>query len=117
LAKATYDFISEMKSGNFGLEIVAGLDGGERLGTSVKEIHDAMIKLTQFSELVVIYDLGSSKLNSHEAFNLLDKEQQKKVQFISCAFVEGALTAVVSNSGKSAEDLKNLVESQAKIEK
>lgn len=106
-----------MKGTNFVIDMIAGINGGENFGTNVQEIYDKMITLTRYSELVVIYDLGSSKINSMEAFNKLDAETQKKVQFISCAFVEGALTAVVSNTCKKAIDLKQIVEAQAKIEK
>jgi dihydroxyacetone kinase-like protein len=115
LAKATIQFISEMKNGDFTLDYEAGIENGTKFGSDPLVIQKKMEDLTVDSELLVIYDLGSSKMNTEVAYNALNPEVKARVQIVSCAFVEGSLIAVVSNTTKSATELKNIVESQAKM--
>jgi dihydroxyacetone kinase phosphotransfer subunit len=118
LAKATIHFINEMKNGEFEFQYVAGIESGSAFGTDPMVIKDKMEELTKDKELLIIYDLGSSQMNSEMALSMLDPSLQSKIAMAKCAFVEGALIAVTSNTGDvSANELKDLVESQAKIEK
>ncbi|MDR3257462.1 MAG: dihydroxyacetone kinase subunit L [Mycoplasmataceae bacterium] len=117
LAKATVTFVSEMKSGDFKLDYIAGIDGGAHFGSDPQIIKNKIEQLTVDAELLIIYDLGSSKMNTEMAYSMLAPEIQARVKIASVAFVEGTLIAVVSNHGNSADELKATVESQAKIEK
>ncbi|MDR3330032.1 MAG: dihydroxyacetone kinase subunit L [Mycoplasmataceae bacterium] len=117
LAKATIAFVSEMKNGDFALEYIAGIDSGAHFGSDPQVIKNKIEQLTIQSELLIIYDLGSSKMNTEMAFSMLTPDVQARVKVASCAFLEGTLIAVTSNSGTSAQELKELVESQAKMEK
>jgi dihydroxyacetone kinase DhaKLM complex PTS-EIIA-like component DhaM len=57
-------------------------------------------------------------MNTDMAVSMLEPDQQTKLAIAKCAFVEGSLTAVVSNTGDiNAKALKELVESQTKLEK
>jgi dihydroxyacetone kinase phosphotransfer subunit len=118
LAEATVRFVSEMKNGDFKFEYVAGVENGKSFGSDPLIIKDKIIALTQDRELLIIYDLGSSQMNTEMAMSMLETNQQQKIAISKCAFVEGTLIAVVSNTGNiNASALKTLVESQAKLEK
>ncbi|GHU32697.1 hypothetical protein FACS1894166_06560 [Bacilli bacterium] len=117
LAKATVEFIGEMKNGDFKLDYEAGIENGSKFGSDPLVIQKKMEQLTLDSELLVIYDLGSSKMNVEVAYNALSNDVKARVHPASCAFVEGALIAVVSNTSNSATSLKEVVESQAKMVK
>ncbi|GHU48095.1 hypothetical protein FACS1894218_4050 [Bacilli bacterium] len=117
LAKATVQFVSEMKNADFTLDYEAGIENGTKFGSDPLVIQKKMERLTIDAELLVIYDLGSSKMNTEVAYNALNVEVKARVQLASCAFVEGSLIAVVSNTSKSAKELKDVVESQAKMVK
>jgi dihydroxyacetone kinase phosphotransfer subunit len=117
LAKAIVTFVSEMKNGDFKLDYIAGIDGGAHFGSDPQLIKNKIEQLTTDAELLIIYDLGSSKMNTEMACSMIAPNIQSRVKVASCAFVEGTLIAVVSNHGTSAEELKSIVESQTKIEK
>ncbi|MDR1234472.1 MAG: dihydroxyacetone kinase subunit L [Mycoplasmataceae bacterium] len=115
LAKATVDFANEMKNGDFSFRYVAGIENGKVFGTDPQIIKKAIETLSLNSEVLLIYDLGSSKMNSELAISLLSSEMQHRVQIAHCAFVEGTIVAVSSNNTQSAIELKNIVESQMKV--
>jgi dihydroxyacetone kinase-like protein len=115
LAKSVYEFVSEMKNGDFEFTYIGGIEGGKHFGTDPSVIKSTIERLTQSSELLLIYDMGSSKMNSEVAINMLDDSTKQRVYIANCAFLEGTLTAVVSNNTKNAKELKELVESQTKI--
>lgn len=118
LAKAAVEFVSEMKNGKFTLDYVAGINNGKDFGTDPSEIVNKIQKLTKNSELLIIYDLGSSKMNTEMAMSMLDSKISKKVAIANVAFVEGLLIAVTSNTDDvTIKSLKTTVESQAKVEK
>jgi dihydroxyacetone kinase-like protein len=115
LAKSVHEFVSEMKNGDFQFVQLGGIENGKHFGSDPNVIKSTIVDLIHSSELLIIYDMGSSKMNTEMAFNMLDEKQKQRVQICNCAFLEGTLTAVVSNQTKSAIELKELVESQAKI--
>lgn len=115
LAKAVVEFVSEMKNGDFQLIQIGGIDNGLHFGTDPIIIKNKIEELIQSSELLIIYDMGSSKMNTEVAIGMLNENQKQRIQVASCAFLEGTLTAVVSNQTKSASELKELIESQTKI--
>jgi dihydroxyacetone kinase phosphotransfer subunit len=118
LAEATIHFVSEMKNGDFKFEFVGGMENGKSFGSDPMIIKDKILELTKDKELLIVYDLGSSQMNTDMAISMLEPDQQAKVAIAKCAFVEGTLIAVVSNTGDiNANALKELVESQAKMEK
>lgn len=117
LAKAVVTFTSEMKNGDFEVAQIGGIDGGKHFGSDPTLIKTTIERLITNSELLIIYDMGSSKMNVEMAFNMLTDDCKSRVQVATCAFLEGTLTAIVSNHTKSAKELKELVESQTKINK
>ena len=117
LAKAVVEFASEMKNGDFEVAQIGGIEGGKHFGSDPQIIKTTIERLITSSELLIIYDMGSSKMNVDVAMNMLDEKQKQRVQVASCAFLEGTLTAIVSNHTQSAKELKQIVESQVKINK
>ncbi|MDR0740057.1 MAG: dihydroxyacetone kinase subunit L [Mycoplasmataceae bacterium] len=117
LAQALVEFAKEMKTGDFAFEYVAGIENGKVFGTDSQIIKNKLETLVVNSEVLIIYDLGSSKMNSELAISLFPSDAQKRIKLASCAFVEGTIVAVSSNNTNSVEELKNIVESQMKVEK
>jgi dihydroxyacetone kinase phosphotransfer subunit len=118
LAQATVDFISEMKRDDFLFEYVAGIEDGKAFGTDPMVIRETISRLTKERELLVIYDLGSSQMNTEMAYQMLEPSVQNRTEIAKCAFVEGTLVAVTSNTDEvTALQLKQLVESQTQIPK
>jgi dihydroxyacetone kinase phosphotransfer subunit len=118
IAKSVHEFMSEMKNGDFMFDYIGGIENGTHFGTNPMEIQEKILNMTKDRELVVIYDLGSSLMNTDVALQLVGDEIAKKTATITCAFLEGTLVAVSSNSGDiNAKEMKELVESQCKISK
>ncbi len=119
IAKSVYEFANEMKQGNFVFDYIGGIEEVKVFGTNPMEIADKIRELTKNSELLIIYDLGSSLLNSQMAMQMINDENiQRKVAFVDCAFLEGTIIAVSSNvETTTANELKEFVESQCKITK
>lgn len=117
VAKSVTTFVSEMKNGDYTLDYVGGIENHTKFGTDVNEIKAKIEKLTEHNELLIIPDLGSSKLNTDLALKTLPENITKKIAVATCAFLEGSLTAVVSNVNTTAKDLKELVENQVKVNK
>ncbi len=118
VAKSVHEFMSEMKNGEFMFDYIGGIENGTPFGTNPMEIQEKIANMTKDKELVIIYDLGSSLMNTDVALQLLGEEVAKKTAVITCAFLEGTLVAVSSNNGDiDANGMKVLVESQCKINK
>jgi dihydroxyacetone kinase-like protein len=117
LAKSTLEFASEMKTGDFLFEYVGGIENGKLFGTDPQQIKQSIQRLATNAEVLIIYDLGSSKMNAEMAISLLPQEYTSRVRIASCAFVEGAVIAVSSNNTTSANELCETVESQAHVNK
>ncbi|MDR0675224.1 MAG: dihydroxyacetone kinase subunit L [Mycoplasmataceae bacterium] len=117
LAKATLQFASEMKTNDFIFEYVAGIENGKLFGTDPQEIKLHLQKITIEAEALIIYDLGSSKMNSEMAISLLPPEYAQRIKISNCAFVEGTIIAVSSNNTMKANELCEIVESQVKVTK
>lgn len=118
IAESAFKFISEMKKGEFSFDFVGGINNGSSFGTDPNEIKTKIESLTKDKELLIIYDLGSSLMNTKMALSMLDKSIQDKVQIANCAFIEGTLVAITSDvKDTTATSLKELVEQQTKIQK
>ena len=120
LAKATYEFVNEMKQKDFKLDYVGGTEHGKKFGSDPAEIVEKYKQLlTSGTGILVVYDLGSSLLNAKTALDLLEKEEdKKKIEFAQVAFIEGALAAVCSNNDEmTPQQLKTIVEGQCQIKK
>jgi dihydroxyacetone kinase-like protein len=119
LARSTAEFIGQMKPAEVVLDYVGGIEEGKSFGSNPEEIAQKVKALIAQNgrEVLVIYDLGSSRLNVDLAVGSLAPEQQKLVVVAMCAFLEGSLIALVSNTTASAQALKETVESQVGITK
>ena len=118
IAKSVYEFMLEMKNNDFMFDYVGGIENGTHFGTNPMEIQEKITNMTKDRKLVIIYDLGSSLMNTEVALQLIGKEIAEKTQIITCAFLEGTLVAISSNNGDiNAKQMKELVELQCKINK
>lgn len=119
IAKSVYEFVLEMKQNNFDFEYIGGIDNGQSYGTDPTIIKNTIINLTKQRDLLIIYDLGSSLLNTQLALQMIDDNTiLDKVHIVNCAFLEGSLVAVTSNvENASAKELKGIIEKQCQIQK
>ena len=118
IAKSVYEFMLEMKNNDFMFDYVGGIENGTHFGTNPMEIQEKILCMTKNRELVIIYDLGSSLMNTEVALQLSGDAITKKAQIITCAFLEGTLVAISSNNSDiNAKQMKELVELQCKINK
>ena len=82
---------------------VGGSDGG--LGTSFAAITDALQRADSAAGIVVLYDLGSARLTSESAIELLDPQLAERIDVVDAPLVEGAIAAAVeaeSGAGRAA---------------
>ncbi|AAF12590.1 dihydroxyacetone kinase phosphoryl donor subunit DhaM [Deinococcus radiodurans] len=93
LAEGVAEFVGQMNAGQVELEAVGGTDDG-LLGTSATRIHAALERATQAGgEALVLMDLGSARLRSELALDLLREEQRVRVALAEAPLVEGAFLA------------------------
>ncbi|SNR74802.1 phosphoenolpyruvate--protein phosphotransferase [Puniceibacterium sediminis] len=80
-------------------------DPDHPLGTDGIRVLDAIRDVMSDDGVLVFADIGSAKLNAEMAMDLLEPEEQTKVQFCDAPLVEGVLAAAVQiAAGSSLED-------------
>lgn len=85
-----------------------GTDNGE-LGTSALKIKEQIESVLSSEGVVVLFDIGSAKMNADLALDLLGNP--KNVVIADAPLVEGAYVAVVeAGMGKPVEDVKKAAE-------
>lgn len=72
-------------------------DGG--LGTSFDAVSAALAAAQRGAGVVVLYDLGSARMTSELALEVLDEDEQERVRLVDAPLVEGALTAATAAAG------------------
>ena len=97
------------------LAATGGIDDAEHpLGTDALAIKEAIEEVGSADGVVVLYDIGSSKLNSEVALELLDEPLRSNVRLATAPLVEGALAAVMeATGGASAEQICAAAEATA----
>ena len=81
-------------------DVVITTAGGtfdNRIGTSYEKIQEA-VDSNPFSDLLVFYDLGSSKMN----LDVVLETCEKKLHVLDCAMVEGAYVAAAMLGGEQS---------------
>lgn len=118
MADAIIDFANLVKTDNFEFVSIGGINNGKDYGTDEKLIEKSIATLTKNRDLVIIYDLGTSLLNTRSALDKMDQKIQKRVYIADCAFLEGTLVAVTSNSETcNGYSIKKLLEEQCRVAK
>ena len=81
IVKSVYEFMLEMKNNDFMFDYVGGIENGKHFGTNPMEIQEKITNMTKDRELVIIYDLGSSLMNTEVALQLVGKEIAEKTPY------------------------------------
>jgi|SRR5690625_30598 len=87
--------------------LAGGTDDG-KIGTSVEKIQTAIDSVSSDKGVLLVYDLGSAKMNGEMAIELGDLE---KVQILEAPILEGAYVAAVeAGMGKDIDAVLKAVE-------
>lgn len=104
LAEGVKEVASQMAS-----EVKIESAGGtcdNRLGTDIEKIKDAIKNAYTDEGVVILFDLGSSMMNTEMAIEFLDEHMRKNIRIMDAPLVEGAVVAAVDSSiGKSLEEI------------
>ena len=104
LAEGVKEVASQMAS-EVKIESAGGTCDG-RLGTDIEKIKDAIKNAYTDEGVVILFDLGSSMMNTEMAIEFLDEYMRKNIRIMDAPLVEGAVVAAVDSSiGKSLEEI------------
>lgn len=104
LAEGVKEVASQMAS-EVKIESAGGTCDG-RLGTDIEKIKDAIKNAYTDEGVVILFDLGSSMMNTEMAIEFLDEHMRKNIRIMDAPLVEGAVVASVDSSiGKSLEEI------------
>lgn len=93
------------------IAVAGGTEDG-RIGTDINKIINAIKKVYSEDGVIVIFDIGSSYMNSDMAIENLPTTMQNKVEIIDTAFVEGAVVASIQCSmNKNIKEVKDALKS------
>ncbi|UOQ85074.1 dihydroxyacetone kinase phosphoryl donor subunit DhaM [Gracilibacillus salinarum] len=110
IGEGVCDLISQVIS-DVPIAIAAGTDDGE-IGTSMELIGKAIEDVDQGKGVILLYDLGSAKMNAEMAIEFSERDQIKLANHVP--LVEGAyIAAVEANMGYS---LEKIMKSLTKLE-
>ncbi|MFG6114864.1 dihydroxyacetone kinase phosphoryl donor subunit DhaM [Halobacillus sp. MO56] len=88
-----------------------GLEDGE-IGTSLEKIQAAIQNVHNDQGVIVLYDLGSAKMNAEIAIEMLELEN---VQLAEAPVLEGAyLAAVEASMGRSLKEIVKALDKEFK---
>lgn len=106
LAKGVYDLASQMAE-DVNLDYVGGTEEGD-LGSNFELINEKIINLSQNDNfLIIMFDLGSSMMNSQMALEMLESEVQERVLLADLPLVEGIVEiAMQIQIGNSFDEIK-----------
>lgn len=109
LAKGVYDLTSEMAS-NVKIDYVGGTEE-KTLGSNFELINEKIINLSENDNLIIMFDLGSSMMNSQMIIEMLDDEIRKRILLADLPLVEGTVElAMKVQIGESFDEIKKYVE-------
>lgn len=104
LAEGVKEIASQMVS-EVKIESTGGTYDG-RLGTDIEKIRNAIKKVYSDEGVIVLFDLGSSMMNTEMAIEFLDDYMRKDIVIMDAPLVEGAVIAAVESSiGKSLKEI------------
>ena len=104
LAEGVKEVASQMAS-EVKIESAGGTCDG-RLGTDIEKIKNAIKNVYSDDGVIILFDLGSSMMNTEMAIEFLDEHMRKNIRIMDAPLVEGAGVASVDSSiGKSLEEI------------
>lgn len=104
LAEGVKEVASQMAS-EVKIESAGGTCDG-RLGTDIEKIKNAIKNVYSDDGVIILFDLGSSMMNTEMAIEFLDEHMRKNIRIMDAPLVEGAVVAAVDSSiGKSLEEI------------
>ncbi|MGY0692073.1 dihydroxyacetone kinase phosphoryl donor subunit DhaM [Virgibacillus sp. FSP13] len=84
------------------IELAGGTDDGE-IGTSVEKIQGAIDRADNGDGVLLMYDLGSAKMNAEMVVEMAEKET---IKIAEAPLLEGAYVAAVeAGMGKTVDDI------------
>ena len=104
LANGVKEVASQMAS-EVKIEVAGGTSDG-RLGTDIEKIKDAIKNAYSDDGVIILFDLGSSMMNTEMAIEFLDEHMRRNIRMLDAPLVEGAVVAAVDASiGKSLAEI------------
>lgn len=97
VAQSIKELVSEMKSEDFNLTAIGGIENGIHFGSDPIEIMNQILTIDAGDGVMIIADMGSSIMNAQMAISLLPKNIQTKTKITKTPFFEACLQAVVMN--------------------
>lgn len=78
----------------------------EELGTDIEKIKYAIKNTYSDDGVIILFDLGSSMMNTEMAIEFLDDHMRRNIRMLDAPLVEGAVIAAVDASiGKSLPEI------------
>lgn len=100
------DIITQVND-NVSIELAGGTDDGD-IGTSIEKVQVAIDRAYSDKGVLLVYDLGSAKMNAEMAIELGTVE---KVKILEAPIMEGAYVAAVeAGMGKDLDEVVRAVE-------
>lgn len=100
------DIITQVND-NVSIELAGGTDDGE-IGTSIEKIQTAIERAYSDKGVLLVYDLGSAKMNAEMAIEMGTLENLK---ILEAPIMEGAYVAAVeAGMGKDLDEVVKAVE-------
>ncbi len=104
IVEGIQELAGEMSGGTEIFAVGGAKAGG--LGSDFDATLEAMSAGVAKGDLIVLADMGSTRMTAEMALETLSEEDQKKVHFSNAAIVEGAVLAAVSIAGEmGVEDI------------
>lgn len=117
LAEGVVELASQMAHNQVRLVAAGGTDDGD-LGTSMNKVLRALDEADSAEGVLVLVDLGSSRLVSEMALEQLPNDRRARVQISGAPLVEGAVAAAVEASiGSSLEQVAATADEAATLHK
>lgn len=106
LAEGLKEVALQMASGAK-VESAGGTYDG-RLGTDIEKIKNTIRQVYSDEGVIILFDLGSSMMNTEMAIEFLDDYMRKNIVVIDAPLVEGTVVAAVESSiGKSLKEIES----------
>lgn len=117
VAQGVKEMADQMSQGRVAIAAAGGVDD-ETLGTNAERILAALQRAFSPDGVLVLMDLGSAVMSAQMAIEMMEPEQQSKIQMSDAPLVEGAIVAAVEASlGRSLEEVKKAAEAASTMRK
>jgi dihydroxyacetone kinase phosphotransfer subunit len=117
VAQGVQEMAEQMSQGRVSIAAAGGVDD-ETLGTNAERILAALQQAYSPEGVLVLMDLGSAVMSAQMAIEMMEPEQQAKIQMSDAPLVEGAIVAAVEASlGRRLEEVKKAAEAASTMRK